>query len=286
MRLRIKAAVLAAAVAAMAALSVSIYADGGDYSSALIDECGVFNDSEAAYISSLLDTISSDVELNVVILVSDDVGTDKSDYGVVDYADCYYDALFGINTDGILLLINEDTKYDYISTSGSGITIFDDYRIESMLDGIYDCLTEGDYYGAAISFARDVNNYGYYGAYDDVYVYDDSYSSYSYEYSSYDEAMEMSSFVFVSGLFTIMVTIMIALGIRSSIKSGYTRNDKVSSKQYLEKGSLCFTESTTTFVREYTVTTSTGSSSGRSGRRSGSHRSSSGGRHGGGGRRR
>ena len=84
----------------------------------LSDNAGVFDQDQR---SEAMDSIQSASELagfNVGVVITDNVGSDKSNKAVVRLADKYYDGFFGENTDGVLLLINNDTNYDVISTSG------------------------------------------------------------------------------------------------------------------------------------------------------------------------
>ena len=56
--------------------------------------------------------------MNICIVITDDIGSKSP----MEYVDDFYDD-YTINTDGVLLLINNDTKIDWISTSGSAIKI-------------------------------------------------------------------------------------------------------------------------------------------------------------------
>ena len=80
---------------------------------------------------------------SICVVITDNIGSDKSDRQVVDYADVYYEDYCGMNTDGILLLINNDTKYDWISTSGNCIDMFYD-AIDPIFDNIYDYIVDGN----------------------------------------------------------------------------------------------------------------------------------------------
>lgn len=72
-----------------------------------------------------------------------------------EYADDFYDYnYFGTNSskDGILFLIDMDTRQIYISTTGKAIDKYNDNKIDSILDSSYKYMTEKNYYKAAEVF--------------------------------------------------------------------------------------------------------------------------------------
>ena len=125
----------------------------------VVDKGGYLTDEENNEITKKALNAVLETKMSIVIYVCDDVGARKSDSAVVDHADVTYEELCGINTDGILLLINLDTKYDYISTSGVAINYFSDYRIDKMFDWFYDDLIDEDYGKAALAFIDSVLYY-------------------------------------------------------------------------------------------------------------------------------
>lgn len=237
--------------------------------------------------SELLDNIieaANTIDSSVAIVITDDIGFDKSDYGVMDFADVYYENYCGINTDGILLLLNNDTKYDWISTSGDCIDTYE-YAIDYIFDDIWDYVLEAEYVNAVEGFCSSVIYYG------KVYTsdYNNDYSnnySYEFSYDNYDDIYLEDIFgIFIFASFIIVIALIIFAGI---INSGYRLNKNKSVSNYVLKDSLAFSQKSDTYLRTYTTRTRINSSSGSSGSRrsGGSHRSSGGGRHGGGGRRR
>ncbi len=235
------------------------------------------SDEENQLITRLAETVEI-TNFSVCILITDDIGQDKSDYGVMDFADVYYENYCGMNTDGILLLLNNDTKYDWISTSGSCIDTFAN-SIDYIFDNIWDNVLEGRLYIAGFDFCNAVIYYSE----NVVSNYDDDYD-YSYEGELHFDLEMGFSMLLVMGVF-----IAIGLTIFSAIiKANYSLKKNPSVADYVLKNSLAFTQQTDTYLRTYTTRTRVNSSS-SGGRRSGgsrSHRSSGGGRHGGGGRRR
>ena len=79
-----------------------------------------------------------------------------------DYADDFYDYNdFGFNKtrDGVLILIDMATRELYISTSGYAIKMYDDFRIEKILDNGYNYITSEKYYNTFSSMIDSINNY-------------------------------------------------------------------------------------------------------------------------------
>ena len=78
------------------------------------------------------------------------------------YADDFYDYNnFGINStnDGLLFLIDMDTREIWISTTGKAILYYDDYRINNILDTTFSYIVNGDYYNCASSFITESTRY-------------------------------------------------------------------------------------------------------------------------------
>lgn len=245
--------------------------DGGI--AALHDLDDSLTKSEESLLFSLLCGTVDRVGFSVCIVYSSDVGSPKTDAQVTDYADLYCEALCGKDTDAILLLVNNDTKLDWISTSGRCIELFTDARIERVFDDFYDQLTQENYYKAGAQFCSSVS---YYGTGHEDPAFSGMFSI------QLDPSFFSVIFVFI-GIVVVAVLLFV-----ESVKKSYSVQARKGAGQYLLKDSVCFERETDTFIRTYVTTHNTGSSGSRSHSRShsSSHRSSSGGRHGGGGRRR
>lgn len=225
---------------------------------------------------SQMEDYNDHTNLNMVISVCDDVGSDKSDSGVVDFADLMYEQYCGKNTDGILLLINNDTLYDYVSTSGAGINYYSDYRLEKIFDGIYDDLKDENYYYAASGFVSLAYHY-----------FDAGKANNQTEIlgSEFDPNTSIDVLL-VAGFICLVIGIIIYIANANSYKLQRPNNSF-----YIVKGSMLFQQATDTFLGPITTrvysprSSSSGGGGGHSGHSS-THHSSSGGRHGGGGRHR
>ena len=197
----------------------------------------------------------------------------------MNYADDRYDELCGINTDGILLLINNDTKYDWISTSGSCINYYSDERIQRIFDRIYDNIVAGDYYSACIGFVSKCE-----------YYYNQGKANYQVGIESGDGYIEFDFVAYAQPLLLILVSVAIAAGVAYSVITAPYKLKKAVITHYTVPGSLHLSIDTTESKGVITTRTYVPRNSGSSGRsgggRSSTHRSSGGGRHGGGGRHR
>lgn len=230
---------------------------------------------------------------SICVVITDNIGSDKSDRQVVDYADVYYEDYCGMNTDGILLLINNDTKYDWISTSGNCIDMFYD-AIDPIFDNIYDYIVDGNLEKAIYRFSESViyysnQDYAHYSDYGDDYNGpSDSWGDYgSYDDYDVDISFALDGLIGITFFAGIVITITLIIFF-SVIKSNYSLNKNKTVAPYQLKNSLSFSQISDTYLRTYTTRTRVSSSSSGSHRSGGgrSHRSSGGGRHGGGGRRR
>lgn len=267
---------------AASVLCAPAYADSSMYR--IDDLCDKLSSSEELELQKIADQLTDYTGFNVIILISDDVGSDKSDRAVVDYADCYYDNWFGVDTDGILLLINEDTNYDIISSSGICLKYYTDSRIDQMFDYFYDYVRSGDYYTASRYFMASVEKYYNLGIPGDQYTYDEDTGTVVQDGSVFQQVF-LSPLVFIALVPGLLVSFVFYFGKKKS----YSKIKPFDKRSYLDKNSVRYTEVMDQFVRSYTVSTNTSSSGGGShggGSRSSSHRSSSGGHHGGGGRHR
>ncbi len=233
----------------------------------------------------LLQKITSAVEktgFSIIVSSTNDIGSPKTDARTVAYADDLYEEYCGKDTDGILLLINCDTEYDYISTSGVCINYFSDYRIELILDSIFDDLVAHRFTKAAETFVKKAE-----------YYYDQGKANHQQEILGQEVDLYDFSAAFIRLMF---FTGFAALIVSVSIYSYYASHYKLqapTTQNYMLKDSLYFTRKNDVFIgnittRIYSPRSSSsggGHSSGHS-HHSSTHHSSSGGRHGGGGRHR
>lgn len=126
----------------------------------LVDAAGLLDTDEADHVHQILDQYSAELQFDIVIVTTSDLGG-KSPR---DFADDYYDYNgygYGEKKDGVLLLRyfvapNSPENQVWMSTTGEGIKIFSDADIQSVFDDMADDFAAGRYYGAFLTFADDV----------------------------------------------------------------------------------------------------------------------------------
>lgn len=192
------------------------------------------------------------------------------------FADDFYDYNgFGKNStrDGSLLLIDMATREVYISTTGYAIKMYDDVRIESIIDAGYDYLKQKQYYNSFSAMIKSLSNY-YEGGYPK--------SNQNIEINEIGKPIIIKYISyplvgFISGIVTLIVSIVFYNISRLKIKVGstisYMKNKNIKTKNDTLVNSIV------THTYRNTDSSSGGSSGGSS-----YHSSSSGSFHGGGGR--
>ena len=91
------------------------------------------------------------------------------------YADDFYDYnSFGINSsnDGILFLIDMDTREIYMSTTGKAIEAYSDKEIDQLLDKVYIYMTDKEYYKGTNIFINASKEFALVDAYRHHYTID------------------------------------------------------------------------------------------------------------------
>ncbi len=119
----------------------------------LVDNARLLNNEEVSSLTSNLDELSEELQLDICIVTTQSLGG-KSPR---TYADDFYDSKgygFGPNRDGILLLVAMDTRDWYITTTGYAITAFTDAGIKFIGEQIIGDLGDGDYYSAFKDYSK------------------------------------------------------------------------------------------------------------------------------------
>ncbi|MBE6853842.1 MAG: hypothetical protein E7505_10305 [Ruminococcus sp.] len=214
--------------------------------------------SQEEVLGKKLEELSKKSGMNVAVLISDN----REGKSSMVYADDFYDSRFGINTDGILLYIDNFDKTDHISTSGKGIQCYSETYIDYMFDTITPCLNAGDYNGAVEDFLEVVD------------------PSYVKRYNFTHSTLKYAGIGLLAG---IVISVIACLIIAYSYKS----HKKYNNRNYVVSRDTHFTVKEDRYLRQYTTKVKIENSSGGSrGGGGGTHISSSGGVHGGHSRRR
>jgi len=199
------------------------------------------------------------------------VTTNYNDKGsAMEYADDFYD-YNDFSKNGILFLIDMDTREYYISTTGEVIFYFDDYRIESVLDVLEYDMRSGNYNLAANRFVEEALNYFDLGIVTSKYAIDEN-----------GKIVRKTPWL-VIGIISLFVAFIVTMVLKGRNKKIKISND---ADKYLN-GDLNLTRREDNFIRRNTqriYSPISTSSSGGSGGGFSSHSGSSGISHGGGGR--
>ena len=202
---------------------------------------------------------------------------DNNKRSEVEYADDFYDYNdFGKNStrDGLLLLIDMTNRKVYISTTGNAIVMYNS-RIDSIIDAGYDYLTSGDYYN---TFSKMIEKQEYYfdlgpDERDSKTIIIDEYGN-----ASYIKYMPYGLIGFISGIVTLIVSIIMYNKSKLKLKVGstisYMKDKNITKKQ----------DNLVNTIVTHTLRYSDTSSGGGHSSGGGFHSSSSGSSHGGGGR--
>lgn len=218
----------------------------------LFDYDNSIDDSAENEINKKILDVSKNNDINIAVVFTDDTQGKSS----MEYADDFYDDLFDINSDGILMLVDHDNSNVYISTSGTVIGTYD----ERMPDLLYKLLHKGKNEKAVEKFL---------------------------EYTSPEK---LSKAIKTSGmkkaaLGGFIASFLIALVVYGCVKHSYSVNPKVTARNYVSGNGVRLNVKEDRFLRTSTTKSVIESNSGRGGGGHSTHISSSGGTHGGSGHR-
>lgn len=239
-----KFALITLVVVSMALSFFCLPVSAVDYSDCMVyDLDDSLTNSQEEYVNKEIVSVAEKLDMNVAIVITDDILNKTA----MSYADDFYDDVFGINTDGVLLLINNDTNYDWISTSGKGISKYSDSDIDKMFDKITPKLQDKNFEGACTAFINSLT-YNWFAG-------------------------------FAAG---IMIGVVISVIAGIFIASRYKMHKSLSPTNYICQKDTRINVNTDSFIREYVTKQYSPRESSSGG--SSTHTSSGGGTHGGGGR--
>lgn len=272
------ALILLFSLSSFAALPASASEDTGDGSAAggraiyFNDGAGLLSDSEAEIIETALGNASAKTGLDTVIVTRRGY---VSDYDSMNYADDWFD-YNGYSKNGVLLLVDiapdGSDRFWWISTAGEGISVFTDYGIDLIFDGIQDSMSGSDDYMSAFrSFAKQTIEYKNY--------YDANGAAIDIPPEKFSPAGP-GIIAALSGLFVSLIS-------TSKMKNELrTVSPKSGASDYVKPGSLAITGANEVYLYSSVARSriESDSSSRGGGGGSSTHTSSSGTSHGGGGR--
>ncbi len=117
---------------------------GFAYESSIFDDADLFSDYEESEIASSAESFMTEKEYSIAIVTTDYTSGISSE----EYAYDYYNNLIdthGWQENGLLMLIDMDNRNVWISTFGDCILAYSDAEIDSIIDGGYNSLVNGEY---------------------------------------------------------------------------------------------------------------------------------------------
>lgn len=251
------------------------------------DKEGYLSDSEFDDIVDTAEKLSDKTGYNVGIIITDDIGSKSP----VAFSDDAYMDVFKKDSDGFMILLNNDTYEDHISTSGNAILMYSDSRLMNTLDSAGSYLKEEEFHSALKVMLTKLDSY-----------YDEGIPPENEGYTK-DDIKDATGQDFLGRLINIVhrlgilfvIFIVVSVITFFIIKSSYRFKTAESARTYVNKSETFFREKQDIYIREYTTSHKISSSSsgggsrgGGSGRVGGSsvHRSSGGGSFGGASRKR
>ena len=243
-----------------------------DESEKIYDFANLLNSNEEQKLYEKADNYikKSNYDLAIVTI------NNNNKYSAMDYADDFFDYNnFGFNSsrDGLLILIDMDTRKIWVSTSGMAIKMYSDSRIDSIIDAGYYYLKNQEYYECLIRMIDQLDSYftsGYPSGNSNLYIDEDG-NPY------YIKKMPYLTIFLMSGVICVITSLILYYMTYSKIK-------KQNTVTYINPNITNIIKNDQ-FVTTYTsrVRIQSSSSGGSSGGSS-FHSSSSGRSHGGGGR--
>lgn len=248
-----------------------------DATEKVYDFAELLDEDEEEEIAELIDTFIEKYNMDMVVVTTNDADYRSSEA----YADDFFDYNdFGLNEtlDGILFLIDMDNRNMWISTHGEAIRMYNDYRIESILDTTYDYISNQDYYNCAKGFVKDATYFASVGITGkNVNSHIDSKTG----NIVYDVKFDLT-YVFFGAIGSGIITLIFILIASAKHK---TIRKATQAKEYMVKDSFVLKHNEDRFLSTHTSKVyDPPSSSSSSGGGSSTHSSSSGSFHGGGGR--
>lgn len=235
-----------------------------DASEKVYDFADLFTDyQEEKLYENIVEYINS-YNLDLAVVTTND----NNKLNAQEYAQDFYD-YNDFRTNGVLFLIDMDTREMYMTTTGTAIDMYNDYRIDEILDSAYYYISNGDYYDTASSFIDDVSNYASIGLPND--------SSYNYSDKVIFADIFLKCFL-IALIITIIVMVILVMKNKMVRKA-------TSSREYLVKETMQINHVSETFLGAFVSKVRRSHDSGSSGGGGSSTSSgSSGVSHGGGGR--
>ena len=263
--------------------------NGNWQDSVLIDDKGLFTEAENQQLCEEIQQKAKELEMNILVYVN---GTYRTDNETKGFCDDTYDAWFGNDTDGLMYyldLSNKSPAYDYISTAGKAILLYEKSResifnhMDLYLPSSGQSYESDKIYRAVEEFLSQLSVYAKSGSHPSYY-HDRNKGTYIYYkggqlYITHKKPLILWIRIWIVssiiGLITALITFLVS-------KGHYTFKSKTNPSIYLSKDAVHYTNRSDMHLRTYQTKHRISSSSGGGGSRGGGGHHS-GGSHGGGG---
>ena len=130
---------------------VSAWADG----TAVDDQAGLFSQEEEQELTDRIEELTADWNMDFVVVTTEDAEGKTSE----EYADDYYDYNGYSKSSGVLFLLSMGERKWHISTTGQGINVITDAGLDAMKDKFVSDLSDGYYFDAFMTFAKQTDKY-------------------------------------------------------------------------------------------------------------------------------
>ncbi len=115
----------------------------------LVDDADVLISQEERQLTQKLEYASDACDMDVAVVIVDGIGNED----IQDYADDYYD-YNGYADDGVMLVVDMDSRQWWITGTGEGADIFTSSVINKIGNKIEDDLADGEYLDAFETYAK------------------------------------------------------------------------------------------------------------------------------------
>lgn len=189
-----------------AVLFVSFSAFAFAYESEVKDYANLFNEYELSQIASAASdyTASSDISLSVLTI------NDAQGLSSEEYANDYIDNLIdneGWNESGMLFLIDMDNRNVWVSTTGRAEDTY--YDVDSIIDGGFDYLVNGEYAQCILGMIDAADNEAYFFD-NEGEIVEEHYIYFPEDAFEYEYGYEVQRSV---GITDVLIYIIVGLGI-------------------------------------------------------------------------
>lgn len=133
-----------------------------DSSEKIYDFAELLTDSEEEKIYQQAQDYIDKTDFDLAIVTVSDYTKECNGNCSRTYADDFYDYnTFGMDSDhsGVLFLVDMQYREIYMSTTGKAMDMYNDYRVDAILDAIYQEFSNQDYYQGITKFMTILENY-------------------------------------------------------------------------------------------------------------------------------